>query len=96
VTDNTPTGPDPEKPTIESLQREIAELRFQLARKTTEADLYRETVYDLYRDKIPFTPMTEEEARELMNTPPAPPGESLGDLIADLQRELRDRPHASG
>lgn len=83
----TPPGPNPDPPTVEALQREIAHLREQLARKTTEAQIYREAVYDMVRDKVSYPPMTEDEARELMNTPPG--GETLGDIIAELEREIR-------
>ena len=88
MTDPTPTppAPDPERPTVEALQREIERLREQLARKTTEADIYRETVYDMVRGTYHFTPMTEDEARELMNTPPG--GESIRDIIAEYERRL--------
>jgi hypothetical protein len=82
----TPPGPNPEPPSVEALQREIAHLREQLARKTTEATIYREAVYDMVRDKVSYTPMTEEEARELMKTPPG--GESIPDIIAEYERRL--------
>lgn len=88
--DATPPAPDPEKPTVEALEREIAELRFRLDRKTREADIYRETVYDLYRDKFPYVPMTEDEARELMSTPPSPPGESIREILEEYERRLQD------
>jgi len=85
---NPTPGPDPVPPTVEALQREIEDLRWQLARKTTEADIHRQAVYDFYRDKFPTDPMTEEEARELMNTPPG--GETLSDIIAEFERRLGD------
>jgi len=90
----TPSAPDPEKPTIEALQREIEKLRVQLARKSKEADIYRETVYDLYRDQFPYVPMTEEEARELMFGPRAE--KSIADLIAEHEQQLGGQPHAAG
>lgn len=95
MTDPTPPAPDPVPPTVEALQRELEELRFQLARKTREADIYRETVYDLYRDKFPYVPMTEDEARELMNTPPSPPGESIREILEEYERRLQDGPDAA-
>jgi len=78
-------GPDPVPPTVEALQREVEHLRWQLARKTTEADMYRATVYDWLRDKMTEPPMTEEEIRRLLLQPR---GEtSLADLLAELERE---------
>jgi hypothetical protein len=84
VTD--PADPTPVPPTVEELQREIEQLRWQLARKTREADIHREAVHDFYRDQLAaYTPMTAEEARELMT---APRGEkSIADLLAELERE---------
>jgi hypothetical protein len=82
--DPTP-GPDAVPPTVEALQREIEQLRWQLARKTAEADIHRAAVYDFYRDKLNEPPLTEDEIRELLN---APRGDtSIADLVAELERE---------
>lgn len=78
-------GPEPVPPTVESLQREIEELRWQLARKTTEADIHRETAYDWLRDKLNEPPMTEEEIRVLLAEPQG--DTSIADLLAELERE---------
>lgn len=81
--DPTP-GPDP-VPTVEALQREVEELRWQLARKTREADMHRAAAYDFYRDKLGYTPLTDEEIRALLLEPRAET--SLADLLAELERE---------
>lgn len=82
---NPTPAPDPVPPTVEALQREIEHLRWQLARKTTEADMYRETVYDWLREKMTEPPLTEDEIRVLLLQPR---GEtSLADLLAELERE---------
>lgn len=80
----TPSGPDPVPPTVEALQREIEHLRWQLARKTTEADIHREAVYHFYRDELAKPPLTEEEIRELLAAPRSE--ESLLDIIEEYER----------
>ncbi|MFO0799742.1 MAG: hypothetical protein U0804_19905 [Gemmataceae bacterium] len=82
---NPTPAPDPVPPTVEALQREIEELRWQLARKTREADMHRAAAYDWLRDKLTEPPMTEEEIRRLLLQPRG--DTSLADLLAELERE---------
>ncbi|QDU24263.1 hypothetical protein [Urbifossiella limnaea] len=81
---NPTPAPDPVPPTVEALQRQIEELRWQLARKTTEADIHRAAVYDFYRDKLAEPPLTEDEIRELLAAPQSE--ESLLDILEEYER----------
>ena len=78
-----PTGESPEQ-----LKARIAELERELARVQTERDLFKHTLYpDLMVSDL-YTPMTLEEARELMS---APQGERIEDIVSELEKELAAR-----
>jgi CHASE3 domain sensor protein len=79
---------NPNNPTPDELQARIRQLEDELARVKTERDLYKKSVYEEMMASIPYTPMTLEEARELMS---APQGERLTDIIAEYEKELDGR-----
>lgn len=84
---NPTPGPDPVPPTVEALQREIEELRWRLARKTTGAAIHRETGHDWLHNKMGYTALTEDEIRELLTAPRAD-GESIRDIIEAYVRRV--------
>jgi hypothetical protein len=79
---------NPTNGTPDDLRARIEQLERDLARVTTERDMFKKTVYDDLRESIPYTPMTLEEARELMT---APQGERIVDIIAEYEKELAGR-----
>ncbi|MBL8864177.1 MAG: hypothetical protein KF873_00940 [Gemmataceae bacterium] len=79
---------NPTHDTPEELRARIEQLERELARVKTERDLYKKTVYAEMMASIPYTPMTLEEAREMMA---APQGERLTDIIAEYEKELEGR-----
>lgn len=66
------------------LKREVERLRAQLAQATAEAERYRRAAYALLTERVPYTPPTEEELRDLLH---GPRGKPLAELIAELERE---------
>ncbi len=79
---------NPNNPTLDELQARIRQLESELARVKTERDLYRQSAYAEMMASIPYTPMTLDEARELMA---APQGERLTDIVAEYEKELESR-----
>lgn len=79
---------NPTNGTPDELRARIEQLEQELARVKTERDMFKKTVYDDLRETIPYTPMTMEEARELMS---APQGERITDIIAEYEKELAGR-----
>lgn len=77
---------DPNNLTPQELIERIAQLERQLARVTTERDMLKRTVYDDLRESVPYTPMTLDEARELMSAPQGE--ETILDVIAEYKKEL--------
>lgn len=77
---------DPNNLTPDELRERIAQLERQLARVTKERDLFKQTVYNDLREAVPHTPITLEEAHELMSAPPGE--ESILDVIAEYKQEL--------
>lgn len=69
---------------VTDLQQEVERLRVQLAAATAEAEKYRRAAYVLLNERVPYTPPTEEELRDLLH---GPRGTPLGELIAELERE---------
>lgn len=63
----------------------IARLEAELARVKYERDMYKEFVYDRMRKEVPYEPITEEEALEMVNSPP---GESLADILKEFEGKL--------
>ncbi len=76
---------NPTNGTPDELRARIEQLEQELARVKTERDLYKQSAYAEMMASIPYTPMTLEEARELMS---APQGERLTDIIAEYEKEL--------
>lgn len=68
----------------ERLKARIAELEERLKRVSLERELYKETV-NSYLRTLPFTPPTEEELEEMVN---GPRGESIREIIEQLEREF--------
>lgn len=79
---------NPTNGTPDELRARIEQLERELARVKTERDLYKQSAYAEMMASIPYTPMTLEEARELMS---APQGERLTDIIAEYEKELESR-----
>ena len=75
-----PTGESPEQ-----LMARIAELERELARVQTERDLFKHTLYPELMVSDLYTPMTLEEARELMS---APQGERIEDIVCEFETEI--------
>ena len=66
------------------LKQEVERLRAQLAAATAEAERYRRAAYALLVERVPYTPPTEEELRDLLH---GPRGKPLAELITELERE---------
>lgn len=66
------------------LKQEVERLRAQLAEATAEAERYRRAAHALLAERVPYTPPTEEELRDLLH---GPRGKPLVELIAELERE---------
>jgi hypothetical protein len=75
------------EPTPDELRSRIDALEKELTRVTTERDLYKESA-DAELANIPYTPMTEDEARNLIA---APQGERLLDIAAEFERRALGR-----
>jgi hypothetical protein len=63
------------------LKREVERLRAQLAKATTEAEVY---AYSMLEQLVPYVPPTEEELHEMMH---GPRGRSILEIIDELERE---------
>lgn len=63
--------------------KRLAELEAELAKTRAERDEYKAAAYSFLGQLIPYEPMTEEEAYELIHAPPGPP---IRELIAELER----------
>src|SRR5262249_41097961 len=48
---------------VPALQREIEQLRAQLTEATAEAERYRRAAYALLKERVPYTPPSENELR---------------------------------
>jgi hypothetical protein len=70
---------------VERLESRVAELEAALQKVQRERDLYRETVYTVFRQNDPYTTPTPEELHDMMH---APRGEPLADIIAAAAREV--------
>jgi hypothetical protein len=66
------------------LEQEVVRLRAQLAEATADAERYRRAAYALLNERVPYTPPTEEELRDLLH---GPRGRPLTELIDELERE---------
>ncbi|MCU0703979.1 MAG: hypothetical protein MUF18_08390 [Fimbriiglobus sp.] len=75
----------PDNSSAEQLARRVAELEAELLKTKQERDLYRETVYTVFRQHDPYTTPTAEELHDMMH---APRGEPLADIIAAVERQL--------
>lgn len=69
---------------VTELEQEVVRLRAQLAEVTADAERYRRAAYALLSDRVPYTPPTEEELRDLLH---GPRGRPLTELIDELERE---------
>jgi hypothetical protein len=69
---------------VTDLKQEVERLRAQLAEATAEAERYRRAAYALLNERVPYTPPTEEELRDLLH---GPRGKPLSELITELERE---------
>ncbi len=79
---------NPNNPTPDELKSRIRQLESELAHVKTERDLYKQSAHAEMMASIPYTPMTLEEARELIA---APQGERLSDIVAEYEKELEGR-----
>ena len=68
----------------DELRRQVADLTDKLARKTAEADEYRQSVFALLNQLLPDKTPTDDEVRELMH---GPHGRPLLELIEELERQ---------
>jgi hypothetical protein len=69
---------------VSELKREIERLRAQLTEATAEAERFRRAAYALLNERVPYTPPSEDELRDLMH---GPRGRPLTELIDELERE---------
>ena len=66
---------------LEALRKENAELREQLTRAQTAAEMYKMTVHEWAKDRPECGPLTEEEIQELKNwVPGRPPLEVIAEF----------------
>jgi hypothetical protein len=90
MSNKSENGPSvPERPAgsegnVADLKQEVERLRVQLATATAEAERYRRAAYALLNERVPYSPPTEEELRDLLH---GPRGKPLGELIAELEQE---------
>jgi len=72
---------------LEALRKENADLREQLARAKTAAEMYKLTVHHWAKDQPGCGPLTEEEIRQLKNpTPGRPPLEVIEEFEQNYLR----------
>ena len=67
----------------DNLRREVADLTEKLARKTEEAEEYRQSMYALLEKIDPYIRPTDEELHDMMH---GPRGQSILDVIAEFER----------
>lgn len=67
----------------DELRRQVADLTEKLARKTAEADEYRQSVFALLNIVDPYVRPTDEELDDMMH---GPRGQSIMDVIAEFER----------
>lgn len=67
----------------DELRRQVADLTDKLARKTAEADEYRQSVFALLNIVDPYVRPTDEELHDMMH---GPRGQSILDVIAEFER----------
>lgn len=79
---------NPNNPNPDELFARIRQLESEIEHLKRERDLYKAVSYADMMASIPYTPMTVEEAREMMS---APQGERLTDIIAEYEKELDGR-----
>lgn len=79
-----PERPDEREGSVADLKQEVERLRVQLAVATAEAEKYRRAAYALLSERVPYSPPTEEELRDLLH---GPRGRPLDELITELERE---------
>lgn len=88
VPDGGPAGPTDRtvegSENVADLKREVERLRTQLAKTTTEAEMYRRAAYAMLEKIDPYVSPTEEELSDLMH---GPRGRSIRDIIAEFERE---------
>ncbi|HSQ57308.1 MAG TPA: hypothetical protein VLM40_16420 [Gemmata sp.] len=66
------------------LKSEVERLRTQLAKVTTEAEMYRRAAYSMLEQLVPYVPPTEEEFHNMMR---GPRGRSILEIVNELERE---------
>jgi hypothetical protein len=66
------------------LEQEVVRLRAQLAEAAADAERYRRAAYALLSERVPYTPPSEEELRDMLH---GPRGRPLAELIEELERE---------
>jgi hypothetical protein len=81
--------PIPSGSTVEQLTRRVAELQPAVAALTAQREALRPIFLALAEAFEPFVPPTEEEIAEMWRAAQGPPGPSIGDIIAEFERENR-------
>jgi hypothetical protein len=75
--------------TAEQLSRRIADLQPAVAALTAQREALRPIFLTLAGEVMPLEPPTEEEIAEFWRLAQGPPGPSIGDIIAEFEREHR-------
>jgi len=74
------------KPSDYDLTKRLADLERELAKTRAERDEYKASTYSLLGELIPFEPVTDEEAHEMIH---GPKGQPIREIIEELERGLR-------
>lgn len=81
--------PPPPGATTEQLARRVADLEPTVAALVGRREKLRAIFLALGNVVMPFEPPTEEEIAEMWRAAEGPPGPSIGDIIAEFEREHR-------
>jgi hypothetical protein len=81
--------PVPPGATAEQLSRRLADLQPAVAALASRRESLRPIFLALAGEVMPIEPPTEEEIAEFWRLAQGPPGPSIGDIIAEFEREHR-------